>query len=199
MVVNEPLSTYHTSMNRCVIIHGWEGYPEEGWFPWLRAELATRGFEVAVPAMTNSDKPQMVKWVQDLAHTVGTADPATYLVGHSLGCITILRYLEGLGPKIKIGGVVLVAGFANRLKYDEISHFFAAPVAWPTILLHCRKFEAIFSTNDPYVPLENSDTFSRQLNARITLLDNRGHFSGPGDNCTKLPEALQAVLRLANS
>jgi hypothetical protein len=27
------------SAKRVFIIHGWEGYPEEGWFPWLKKEL----------------------------------------------------------------------------------------------------------------------------------------------------------------
>ena len=26
-------------MKRVFIIHGWDGYPEEGWFPWLKEEL----------------------------------------------------------------------------------------------------------------------------------------------------------------
>ena len=32
-------------MKRVYIIHGWEGYPEEGWFPWLKKELEDRGFD----------------------------------------------------------------------------------------------------------------------------------------------------------
>ena len=26
-------------MKRAFIIHGWDGYPAEGWFPWLKREL----------------------------------------------------------------------------------------------------------------------------------------------------------------
>ena len=35
---------------RGFLIHGWEGYPEEGWRPWLKNELEKRGFTVSVPA-----------------------------------------------------------------------------------------------------------------------------------------------------
>lgn len=28
---------------RAFIIHGWEGYPGEGWFPWLKKEIVEHG------------------------------------------------------------------------------------------------------------------------------------------------------------
>ena len=34
-------------MSKVVIVHGWGGTPEEGWFPWLRRELEERGHEYA--------------------------------------------------------------------------------------------------------------------------------------------------------
>jgi esterase/lipase len=36
-------------MKKVFIIHGWDGYPEEGWFPWLKKELEKKGFSVFVP------------------------------------------------------------------------------------------------------------------------------------------------------
>ncbi len=44
-------------MKRVFIVHGWDGYPTEGWFPWLKAELEKRGFTVAVPAMPHPERP----------------------------------------------------------------------------------------------------------------------------------------------
>ena len=40
--------------------------------------------------------PRIQKWVSKLAQTVGDADKQTYFVGHSMGCQTIVRYLEKL-------------------------------------------------------------------------------------------------------
>ena len=40
---------------RVFIIHGWEGYPEECWFPWLKTEIEKTGFEVVVPNMPDAD------------------------------------------------------------------------------------------------------------------------------------------------
>ncbi|MBI2582787.1 alpha/beta hydrolase, partial [Candidatus Azambacteria bacterium] len=66
---------------RVFIIHGWEGYPEEGWFPWLKRELESRGFEVRVPAMPDTAKPKIEAWISYLAELVGKPDENTYFVG----------------------------------------------------------------------------------------------------------------------
>ena len=46
--------TYTDMQKRVVIIHGWGGYPDEGWRPWLKHELETKGFLVLVPAMPDT-------------------------------------------------------------------------------------------------------------------------------------------------
>lgn len=41
-------------MKKAILIHGWEGYPEEGWRPWLKGELEKHGFEVIIPEEANT-------------------------------------------------------------------------------------------------------------------------------------------------
>src|SRR3989344_2112268 len=94
---------------RVFIIHGWGGSPQEGWFPWLKKELKKKKFSAYVPAMPNSDNPKIRRWVGFLARLVKKADKDTYFVGHSIGCQTILRYLQATNQKV--GGVVCVAGW----------------------------------------------------------------------------------------
>ena len=96
---------------RVFIIHGWEGFPEEGWFPWLKKELELRGFEVFVPQMPDADYPRIEKWVAVVSQIVGVVDESVYFIGHSMGCQAIARYLETLPERIKIGGAIFVAGF----------------------------------------------------------------------------------------
>src|SRR3989344_9648272 len=100
---------------RVFIIHGWEGYPEENWFPWLKKELKVEGFEVFVPQMPDADNPRIEKWIPKITEIVVTADRDTYFVGHSMGCQAIARYLETLPENTKVGGVIFVAGFFKRL------------------------------------------------------------------------------------
>lgn len=183
---------------RAFLIHGWGGYPEEGWRPWLKKELEAQGFDVFVPALPNTDFPTMAAWVQALQEVVGTPDEQCYFVGHSLGAITIIRYLETLTENQQVGGVVFVAGFDNDLGIQQLkeSNFFSFPIGWDKVKTHAGHFTAIYSDNDPYVALHSGDVFKAQLNATIIELHNMKHFSGD-DGIYELPEALEAVLQQA--
>ncbi len=183
-------------MPRVFLIHGWEGHPDGAWRPWLKKQLEQRSFEVAALSMPDTNHPKLGSWVPHLARSVGTPDENTYLVGHSAGCITILRYLETLKPCQQIGGAVLVAGFTDNLGYKELDSFFQTPLDWKTIKSHCKKFVAIHSDNDPYVPLRHSEIFKKNLNAETVVEHDKKHY-GEDDGITKLPPALKAVLRLS--
>lgn len=185
---------------RAFLIHGWGGYPEEGWRPWLKKKLEENGFEVSVPAMPDTDTPTMEKWVPCLSQIVDQPDKNCYFIGHSLGCITILRYLETLKENQKVGGVVMVAGLGTDLEYEgykgELKSFFSKPVNWQEIKSHCQKFVAIHSDDDPWVPIKHGVLFKEKLGAKIIIEHNRKHFSGE-DNIFELPSALASVLELA--
>lgn len=92
--------------------------------------------------------------------------------------------------------MVLVAGFSEPIGYDEIKSFLDAPVEFEKIKTHTNKFSAIHSDNDPYVPLEQGETFKQKLNAELTVLEGMKHFSGK-EGITELPQALDAILKFA--
>lgn len=179
---------------RVIIVHGWDGYPEECWFPWLKKELEKRGIESIVPQMPRPDAPHIDRWAPHLAKTVGKPDKETCLVGHSAGCITILRYLETLPANAKIGRVVLVAGFIDNLGYKELDNYFQKPIGWKRIKSHCSDFVAIHSDNDQYVPMKHADAFRKELGAKVIVEHQKGHMSGE-DNIKELPSVLEAVLK----
>lgn len=186
---------------RIFIIHGWEGYPEEGWFPWLKKELEKRDFEVFVPVMPNTGEPKIEEWVPFLSKLVGKPDENTYFVGHSIGCQAIMRYLKKL-DNIKIGGVVFVAGWFNLVNLEtKEEEKIAKPWLETSINLekvknNSKKIIAIFSDNDQFVPLSDSDIFKKELGAEIIIEHNKGHFSG-GDGVTELPIVLEKILEMS--
>ncbi len=183
---------------RVFLIHGWEGYPEEGWRPWLKKELEERGFEVFVPAMPDTKNPHLDKWLPHLADLVSEPSENDYFIGHSLGCITILRLLEGLAKNEKVGGVILVAGFTDDLGYKELSSFFQKPVDFSKIKSHCEKFIVVHSDNDPYVSVSYGKEFKDRLGARLIVEHNMKHFSGD-DGISELPVVLNTLLEISGN
>ena len=183
---------------RAIIIHGFKGHPKHGWKPWLAAELRKHGFIVKNPRMPNTNHPKIKSWVERLAALVGKPDTDCYLIGHSLGCITILRYLETLKDNEKIGGAVLIAGPVKRPKnkYKELASFFSSPIQWKKIKRHCRRFVAIHSDDDNTVPLQHSRIVQQKLGAQLIVKHGMKHFSG-SDGIIELPDALKAVLKLS--
>ena len=185
------------------MIHGWGGEPNVGWMLWLRKELEKKGFEVIAPQMPNTDYPKIDEWVGFLKQKVGEPDENTYFVGHSIGCQTVLRYLEKLPENVKVGGALFVAGWFNltsEVYEDEedaeiAKPWLETPIDCDKILTHTKKFTALFSDKDPYVPVEDSEIFKEKLGAKIIIQHNRGHFAGE-DGTTELPVALEELLKI---
>lgn len=188
------------NIKRAYMIHGWDGYPEEGWFPWAKSELEKRGFVVEVPGMPHPDTPTIDDWVGKLAEFVGEPNEQTYLIGHSMGCQTILRYLAALNGK-KIGGVVLVAGFFELvpLASDEektvVKSWLTTPIDFAKVKAATRNITVILSDNDEWVPLDrNKKLFEERLAPNIIVEHGKGHFSG-SSGIKELPVVLQIIER----
>ncbi len=186
---------------RVIIVHCWDGYPNYCWYPQTKKDLEEKGFQVEVPEMPETNLPKLSLWLPKLKEVIGIPDEDLYLIGHSAGAITILRYLETLEDNQKIGGVIFVARFTDDLGYKELSNFFETPIDFEKIKTMAKRFIAIHSDNDPYVSLKYGDIFEEKLGAKVEVLHNMGHFSGPVDNeesCTHLPEVTEVVLKISN-
>ena len=191
-------------MKRVFIVHGWDGYPEEGIFPWLKKELKNRDFRVFNPPMPDPLKPQIEAWVQYLKKQVDIPDENTFFFGHSIGAQTILRYLESLPKDVKVGGAVFLAGWVHlsREAYETdedagiAKTWLEIPINWSKIKSHSNKFICIFSDNDPLVPISDAKIFKSKLGAKIVIEHGKEHFSG-STGIKELPLALEAILRMA--
>ncbi len=195
-------------MKRVFIIHGWSGYPDEGWFPWLKKELEKKGFGVKIPSMPHPENPTIEDWVTYLSKIVGKPDKNTFFVGHSIGCQTILRYLQSLNhpnqvfdaknnevPPKEVGGAIFVAGWFNLENLEDSEEkktaapWVTTPIDFVKVKRALPKSTLIISDDDPYGALEeNKEKFS-ELGSKIVVLHKAGHINGEG-GFTQLPEAL---------
>ncbi len=186
-------------MKRVFIVHGWGGHPGECWFPWLKQELEARKYVVQILTMPNTNHPTIQEWIAYLQQQVKKPDQDTYFVGHSIGCQTIMRYLEQITEKI--GGAVFVGGFFHLtgLTTDEeqaiAKPWIETPIDLDKVKQTTKHFVAILSDNDPFVPLTNQDIFKKKLGATIIIEKNKGHLNDES-NTKQLPSALHALLTI---
>lgn len=183
--------------DRVFIVHGWDGLPEHGWYLWLAKELEKIGVEAHVPTMPDTATPRVEAWIAALAAAVGTPDEHTFFVGHSIGCLTTLRYLETLPIDKKVGGAVLVAPWLilNYRSEEEkaiAKPWVETPLDFSDVRHHLPKSICLFSDNDADVPLENEPVFKSKLACQTEIHHAMGHFT-QDDGVTELPEALEAL------
>ncbi len=189
-------------MKRAIIVHCWGGDSQYAWYPWVKKELEARGFEVAVPNFPDTENPRMDAWVSLLKEVIGESDEELVLIGHSIGCAAIMRYLETLSETQKVGGVIFVAGFNENVGFDEIQNFFETPINLAKIKSKSKNgFFAIHSDNDPYVDLKYADILKKGLGAQVIVKHAAGHFSGATDGegvCLELPDVVMSVEKIMN-
>lgn len=190
-------------MKNAYIIHGWDGSPKEVPLQWLRTQLEQIGYEVEVPAMPNPEEPTIESWVGKLNEIVN-ATSETILVGHSIGCQAVLRYLAQTSPETRVAGIVLVAPWmeldAQTIKEEgpEVEAMAApwmqTPIDFATIKERTSCITAIFSDDDPFVSLTQEELFKKELGAKTIVEHAKGHFL-KSDGVTTLPSALEAIKR----
>ena len=191
-------------MKKVYIVHGWDGSPDEPLFKWLDEKLTLGGFEVFRLAMPTPETPMIESWVKKLNEDIDL-DSETILVGHSVGCQTIMRYLETLPEETRIKGMVLLAPW---MKLDQTTieeegeevveiarPWMETPINFNKVKMIAGKIIAIFSDNDEFVELTQKDFFQEKLGAQTIIEHEKGHFS-PAENISELPSALESIISL---
>ncbi len=157
---------------RVILVHGWGGNPQNHWFPSVSRELQDKGFQVDVPEMPNTDKPNVNDWVNKIKEVVPKPNLDTFFIGHSLGCQAILRYIESLNGVTPVGKIVFVAPWLGN------PNIIQEPISFETVKRHITSLTAIFSDNDDIVNLSDKEIFKTLFNAKIIVEHNKGHFCG---------------------
>lgn len=189
-------------MMQVFIVHRWKGTPQSDWYPWLKSELENNGYKVTIPEMPNSNAPKIDAWVGKLKEQI-TPNEKTILVGHSIGCQAILRYLEQLDKDIKIKGAIFVAPwlslkeniFLNE-KFKKVGMpWLEKKIDFEKVKTHTENFVTIFSSNDPFVAVSQCDVFQKKLDSKNIILKNKGHFT-QYDNVAILFEVFEEIINI---
>lgn len=184
-------------MKRAIIVHCWGGKANYAWYPWVKTQLEKAGYKVAVPGMPDAEVPRLDKWLPHLQEIIGKPDDELVLIGHSIGTVTIMRYLEALPEGQQIDKAVLVAGFTDPLGMQELENFFETRLDFTKIKPKAKGgFVVIQSDDDPYVSGQYGTRLKSELNAKLVIKHAAGHMSGEVDNeeaCAQLPEVVENI------
>jgi predicted alpha/beta hydrolase family esterase len=187
-------------MKRAIILHGWGGTPEKGFKPWLKRALEQHGYQLYVPALPNTDRPILEEWLATLNHIVGVPDQDTVLIGHSLGGLLVLKYLESLPKGKRIGKAILVAPVVDAIiDMNDEEQSIANPwlekqLDGQKILTSVGSLSAFFSDDDPAIPL-SSESVLRNWGGVHTIVEHQmGHYNEE-TNITEVPTVLAEILK----
>ncbi|POX42568.1 alpha/beta hydrolase [Streptomyces sp. Ru73] len=191
--------TSGTTQRRASIIHGYGASPEDHWFGRLAAQLQAHGIPTTVPALPDPQTPDPARWEAAVRADVGIPDAGSVVVAHSLGCLTVLRHLRALPGPWRLGTLVLVSGFVDRLPaLPELDSYIGDGCDVVGLGGRIGRLTVLRSDADPYVPTGHTDRLARLLGVSTEVVPGAGHFLA-SDGVTSLPEALAAVVPSAET
>ena len=165
-------------MKKIYLVHCWDGTSFDGWYPWLAEKINNKNVNINKFDMPNTVNPQIEDWVDYLNSKVELLNEETYFIGHSIGCQTVLRYLE-TKEITKIGGILLVAPWLDLLpeaiededSYNTAQPWINIPIDFEKIKQFTNNISCIFSDND--VSLEQEKEFRNKLNVKTIIVNNK--------------------------
>ncbi|GAB3282636.1 RBBP9/YdeN family alpha/beta hydrolase [Kineosporia babensis] len=193
--------TSATTERRALIFHGFGATPDDHWFTWLAKQLESSGFSAQVPALPDPLDPNPQRWVAEVGQALSrpAGDPVdqnTVVVAHSLGVLTVLRYLATLEGPWRLGELVLVSGFVDLLpalpNLDAYIGNGLQPAELSELSKHVDRITILRSDVDALVPVELTDRLATLLGVSAVVVPGAGHFLGM-DGITELPQALEAI------
>lgn len=192
-------------MKKVYLVHCWNGTSNDGWYPWIEKQLNSDNVEVIKFDMPNTSNPNIDEWVSTLDLKVGNLNEYTYFIGHSIGCQTIMRYLQTKEVR-KIGGILFVTPWlgllpkavADENSYNTAYSWINTPINFDKIKQFTNNINCIFSSNDYFVSLEQEKEFKDKLNADTCVVENKGHIS-QDDGVIELQEILDLSNNMLNN
>ena len=178
------------------IVHGYTASSTQNWFPWLREKLGERGVRTVVLDMPDSSAPRKDKWDSWLDQHIEEYDEETVFAGHSLGCVSLLRFLNRQDEARKVRGIVLVSGFTEPVPtLPMLNPFLEDPINSTKIIRMAKCRTAFTAPNDRIVPSVYTERMAKILAAELRSIENGGHFLDR-EGFTMFPQVYDEICRM---
>ncbi|WP_420553077.1 RBBP9/YdeN family alpha/beta hydrolase [Tenacibaculum aiptasiae] len=178
------------------LIHGYTASKNSNWFPSFKKELQNENIDVIILEMPNSKNPQFEEWINHMEETITGDNENTIYIGHSLGCVAVLNYLN-INKKNAVKGLFLISGFVDETPIPELEQFIQPKLDYEYITNLTENRIAISAKNDDIIPYEYSKRMANKLNAKFILLDKGKHFIDR-DNFLDFPFLVNEVKKLVD-
>ncbi|MDP7247544.1 MAG: alpha/beta fold hydrolase [Candidatus Peribacteraceae bacterium] len=180
-------------MPKAFLFHGTGGHSKENWFPWIKTELESKGYEVIIPDFPDANTPTPDKWYPVIDNLVEEVDSDSIVIGHSLGGAMALRFLERIKTAVNVTAIISAALGIPPIKYIEgDSPFLEGGFDWDTIRSNSKHFVVFHSDNDPFVCIENGQKAASELGVELSFVPNAGHFNETA-GYKEFPELLNSL------
>lgn len=184
------------ALDRVLVVPRWSGRPTDDWYPALQAAVQAAfredAPEVRVLDMPEPDLPTLEAWGATLRDAAGPDPGRTLLVGHSVGCQAVIRYLAALPPGHQAAGVVLVAAWLDVDEpWESLRPWTETPIDVARVRAATPTFEVLLSPTDRFTSdvAANRARWAEGFGADARVVPGEDHFNGRGE-----PAVVGAIL-----
>jgi predicted alpha/beta hydrolase family esterase len=139
----------------------------------------------------NWEQPDAAIWIAEMEKQLAQFDASELiLIGHSIGCMAIVKWFQTYGHRIK-GALLVAPSDAEQPNYPEYITGFSPiplePLPFPTIV--------VASSNDHVTAVDRASHFAQQWGSRLVVLPNAGHIE-PKSGFGAWPLGLELIATL---
>ena len=160
---------------RVVLIHGYNSSPEENFHPWLYRQLKDRGFDVIAPKLPLVGEVEALACIEAVIKAVGRLDENTIILGHSLGGVLALRYLEA-AEAASIPRACILVGSPWQTKSEKTRGLFLTEFDYDVVTWKAREFVIVHDKEDKLLPFDHAEKYVRMLQAQLVATVGNDHF-----------------------
>lgn len=175
-------------MEKIFLIDGYGGSPTVNWLDWIGRQLENE-FQIKKICIDKPDVAEVQKFDNALVSQIDEVE-SSYFICHSLGCVTLIRYLIKIKKVPK--GIIFVSPFDQHVHGFDMFYEFFVHASLELLNPDSNKSIIISSMNDPIIPFKYSQEVAEKLKIPFILFPTGAHFRA-SDGMVKFPAILTYI------
>jgi uncharacterized protein len=179
-------------IKKIVLSHALEQTPQGLWYSFISKLAKEKNLVSEIPQLPTPNQPTLKSWQETITPIANRSPQSTVLIGHSLGCVNLLHYLDSYHGKEKFPLLILVAPTVFEVGYDALKEFFDTPFELNSLKDKVENIVVIISPTDPVLkpdPLQHGMLLVKEADAKLIVIKRGNHFWS-GDDYSQLEKAI---------